>query len=721
MTASAPVSEVLVPVAFDTETALITDVILAPQLVCTTWAVNTPARAEGIFKWDGEGCAALGTHGDPVATIAGWFTHAMPIGHNTAFDTVVLVNAYPALISIIFDAYERGVVRDTGIRDKLLNNALGKFRWDRRPNGDTKRVNYFLSDCADRWLGYKLAKGEDTWRLRYIELHGVPLGQWPRAAIDYAISDARATVDIHEGQERFRRDFFRHHGLDPLINEADQCRAAFALQLTGAWGMRVMPHKIGELAAKLQEESDEIRTILTMEAIDEVEASHADCEHDGCVVCAMLAEIATADLDEPLIRIEHYKAGPKKGEIKKYTKNVEAARARMLAVCGWAALADGTYAPIDPNEYQPLKWTGGGKGKPSVSLDKEACEDSDDPILQGFAEYTKIGGVLNKDVPSMLVGEIHGNFDPLVATGRTSCRGSGVGKKKGMQLQNPSRKAGVRECFGPRDGTDFCFIDLDTAELRAFAQVCINLGIPSRMAQALNAGADPHVILASSLMRISYEEALRRHNEGDPEVTAKRQTAKSANFGFLGGMGWKKFRTYVKAATGKLISEEEAKFLRAVWLQTWPEAKLYFDYISHVTRTSCTIVQHYSGRIRAGGNFSELANTLFQGLIADAIKAAMWRLCRLMYDPTQRSVLFGSRIVNMVHDEFITEVPKAIGHECAQEIQRVVLAETGRYLPDVPPRATPYLSRTWCKRAKPVYDETGRLIPWHIEMLKPAA
>lgn len=687
-------------IAFDTETALITETVIAPPLVCTTWANS---GQQGIFKWNGEGCE----HWGPVVSVLKSFYGETLVGANTAFDTVVHLNAYPELVTLIFQAYEEGRIRDVQIRDKLINNALGCFRWKRAPDGSAERVNYHLTDLTDRWLGYKLSKGEDTWRLRYIELHDVPLPAWPADATGYAIKDARSTLDVHDAQERFDADFHARYGVRVLVNEADQCRAAFALQLIGAWGMKVIPEKAAILAEKLREESEEIRTILTLEDVGTVEKAHEDCEHEGCIVCAMLAEITTNDIPEPLIRIERYKVGARKGEIKKYTKDTEAARARLLAVRARAE-AEGEILP-------PIKMTKGGEdgANPQIALDKEACEDSGDPILQGFAEYTKLGSVLNKDVPSMLVGEIHGSFDPLVATGRTACRGSGVGKKKGMQIQNPSRKAGVRECFGPRDGFDFCFIDLDTAELRAFAQVCINLGIPSRMAQALNAGQDPHLILAATIMGISYEEILARHAAGDPVVAERRQIAKNCNFGFLGGMGWRKFRTYVKANAGIVLTEAEAKYYRAVWLATWPEAKAYFDYHSEVTRTTCTVVQHYSGRIRGGLTFSESANTLFQGLIADAIKAAMWRICRAMYDPSVGSVLYGSRMVNMIHDELICEVPRAVGHECALEIQRIVLEETGKYLPNVPPRASPYLSRYWSKKAFAIKDVNGRYVAWN--------
>lgn len=681
--------------AFDTETGLITDLCYAPPLVCVSHATD---QIKDIFKWNGEGLPPEGVPRDPKPQLRAWLREAL-CGHNTAYDTVVFAANMPELIPDIFEAYERGLVHDTMLRQKLLDIALGCFRWDY--SGETpKRVNYHLIDLTHRHLGYARSKGEDTYRLRYIELYNVPLESWPAAATEYAIEDSADTLAVYNAQERHREAIRAASGLDVLADEASQCRKAFWLQLVSAWGMQVHPEKIATLAKALSDEVLEIRTILSGEPTGAIEIDHRDnCEHEGCLVCEMLAEDAASD--SVLIRRDVKK---KTGEVK-YVRDTAVAGARMLRIAaeqgrevamtrgGTKPKADGTLAP------------------PKVKLDEESCEDSDDPILRGYAHYSKLSTILNKDVHAMLAGEIHGNYDSLVATGRTSCRGQGKGK--GMNLQNPPRKGGVRECFAPRAGMTYCFIDLDIAELRAVAQVCINLGIHSRLAEALNAGQDPHLILAAMIMGISYEDAVTKYKAGDMSVTDARQIAKSCNFGFAGGMGAKKFRTYLKANSGRVVSLEEAQFYRNAWLSTWPEFHAYFAYHASLVEANRPLVQHYSGRVRSNLTFSEACNTEFQGLIADAMAAAGWRVARMMYDVTRGNVLFGSRMVNFVHDELICEVPEAIAHECAQEIQRIVLEEVGRFLPNVPPKATPYLANTWSKKAKPVYDN-GRLVPWQM-------
>jgi hypothetical protein len=474
--------------------------------------------------------------------------------------------------------------------------------------------------------------------------------------------------------------------------------------LCSVWGLKVATDKVETLARGVISERDQIREML---------------------------------LEAGLLKTKKVK---KTGLIK-YTRDTKAAGARMLDACGWQVSGsyvneDGkavpVYSPIDPSDPEtlPLKYTAKG----GICLNEEACEDTWDPVLESYAKYTALENVLGKDVKKLITGEIHGEFDSLVASGRTSCRG--------FNTQNLRRKGGTRECFVPRDGYDFCLIDLDTAELRAFAQVCLSWGIGSRMAEVMNAGRDVHCELGSELANIDYATFLAGK---DSVYYDYRQTAKNSNFGLIGGMRSKRFTSLVLsglktkfyeikhdqrlsssdreqalARVQVLISQttvEHMTHVREVWARTWPEAPIYLALIEKLCRRGqlATMQQLWSNRLRGGLRYSEAANTMFQGLIADAIKAAGWEIAKRMYDARHKSVLFGSRIVNVPHDEIIAEVPTAIAHECAEEVRKLFLGVVGRYLPDVPPRATPVLARYWSKSAFPVKDASGRLIPWNGE------
>jgi hypothetical protein len=424
-----------------------------------------------------------------------------------------------------------------------------------------------------------------------------------------------------------------------LVDQDAQVRAGWWLQLASAWGMHVDAASVARLEAEVRGEYDSLRDYL---------------------------------IDCGLVRTTT------KGPV----RNTKVAAARMVEVC--------------TERGELVKQTAKG----GVCLNAEACEDSQDPVLEAYAEYSAWGNVLAKDLPALRSGEIHGRFESLVASGRTACRG--------FNLQNLRREGGTRECFTPRDGFDLCMIDLDTAELRAVAQVCLNLGLGSRMANEINAGRDVHCILASEITGAAYETVHAGKDE-DP-WKGERQLAKHANFGLWGGMGLRRFQALIKHMTGRVLEPAHVKWIRDSWLRAWPEAGAYLDYHARLCASGPAYVeQEYSHRIRGGLRYSEACNTRFQGLIADAMKAAGYELAREMY--TGGSILSGSRIINFPHDEFIAEVPSHIGHECAMRIHEIVITVVGRYLPDVPPTATPCLARRWSKHAKPIWVD-GRLVPW---------
>lgn len=656
--------------AADTETFLIRPDCVAPALVCISWAAGQMA---GIFKHDGDGLA--GPEGTappphPRDMVAAWLRSFHTAWHNGAYDLGVVAAQWPDLIPEIFDALEAGRVHDTMLREKLRDIALGEFRWRTLPDGTHEKKNYHLSDLAARRLGLVLSKGEDTWRLRYGELHGVPLKDWPFEARDYSVKDSTTTLGVFDAQEKERAEILAKYGVDVLHDEPAQVRAAFWMQLMSCWGMPLDQTRVNVLEEAITAERALLETIL---------------------------------IDEGLVRIEYHSPRARdialRGKEKKRTRNAKAAQDYMAMVCAELGVAP--------------KMTGGGKsGIPSICTDAEACEDTGDEVMEAYATYSALGNVLGKDVKAMRgMGRIHARFDSLVETGRTACRG--------FNLQNLRVEGHTRECFVPPPGQVFCLIDLTAAELYAVAQLCVDMFGHSRLAEVLNTGKDPHVMLAATVTRQSYDEILARVKAGDPEAVNHRKVGKHANYGLWGGMGAKRFCALVKRLThGKIIlSESDATALKAAFLETWPEAPLYLGHFAKLCQggRKATIVQRKSLRLRSGLTYSKACNDGFQGLIADLIKDAGFRVSREMYDHTRGSILLGSRIVNMPHDEIISLVPEKTAHECAMRIQEVVLTTGKEWIPDVPPTGEVYLSAYWSKKAKPVHGPDGRLVPWREE------
>jgi DNA polymerase I-like protein with 3'-5' exonuclease and polymerase domains len=272
----------------------------------------------------------------------------------------------------------------------------------------------------------------------------------------------------------------------------------------------------------------------------------------------------------------------------------------------------------------------------------------------------------------------------------------------------------LRQCFRPRKGFVYIQADFDGLELRTLSQVCKTLLGFSHLGDALNAGQDPHLGIASTVLQQPYDSLISRKEE--PVVVNARQVGKVANFGFPGGLGGDKLVYFAKKAYKVTITEQEAWALKRTWFVTWPEMPKYFDLIKKALEVgNGTLEQLFTKRLRGGLLFTNGANTLFQGLGADATHRAGWYLSKACYVERQ-SPLFGSRIVNYPHDEFIIETrdrPEA--HDAAIETKRLMLKGANEFLPDVPAKTTPCLMRVWSKKAKPLYNAQGRLIPWEPE------
>ena len=126
------------------------------------------------------------------------------------------------------------------------------------------------------------------------------------------------------------------------------------------------------------------------------------------------------------------------------------------------------------------------------------------------------------------------------------------------------------------------------------------------------------------------------------------------------------------------------------------------------------VEQLYSGRLRGACEYTQAANTYFQGLGSDASKSALWEVTKRCFGApgTEGLALFGCRPVAFVHDEIIVEAPEEYAHEAAEEIERVMVAAQEELTPDVPAAASPAIMRAWSKKADAVRDASGRLIPW---------
>jgi hypothetical protein len=500
---------------------------------------------------------------------------------------------------------------------------------------------------------------KDTWRLRYGELRNVPIAQWDPGAVHYAKDDATATAAIYLMQETQRAKLKVELGADPLADEFRQARTNLSRYLMSVWGLKTDSAAVDSLERDTHAIFDgiekELRTI-------------------GLVRTAFKKDGTTPSKDDG-------------------TRDTKLAKQRMIEAWVKKGKPDGYYR-TDSDD---------------VSLSEEACDASDDPVLKKYGMFGTQRAVVAKDIPMLRAGcvfPVHTRFDLAASGRRTSSK---------PNVQNPRRLKGVRECFRPRQGYVYAQADVEGLELCTLAQTCIWMFGHSTLAQIINEGKDAHSMVACRILSIDYDTGMKRKKDkADKEFDNARQTGKVANFGMPGGLGAASLVSFAKATYDVDLTEEQARWLKGVWFETLPEMRDYFKCIDSMMGTDGygTIMQHKSMRIRGGVPYTAACNTFFQGLGADAMGDAGWRLSRAQYNEPG-SVMFGSRTVNDVHDEFIVETKDdATAHDVAKGLEQVIVSTLSEWMPDVKISAPPMLMRYWSKEAKAVYDDNGRLIPW---------
>lgn len=229
-------------ISFDLETHLIQPGLLAPPIVCGSAA-------------GGRGGPVLMTKAKSLEYIEYLLKAGETIaGANIAYDFGCIATARPDLLLLIFDAYEEGRIFDVQIacmldliakgcvqEGELLDPRTGSKLKD--PSKGTIASRVSLSVCVDLYLGRKDAKANDEWRLRYAELDGVPMVDWPAEARQYPIDDAVNTLEVAQA--------LRSKG-ENLINLAPQCAAAWAAHLSAMWGMRTNPTRVEAMRVALE-------------------------------------------------------------------------------------------------------------------------------------------------------------------------------------------------------------------------------------------------------------------------------------------------------------------------------------------------------------------------------------------------------------------------------------------------------------------------------------
>lgn len=204
--------------AIDFETYLISADEPIPKLVCLSFA-NEDSQGVIIGEDIHQHLKAL-LKSDTII-----------IAHNMKFEAAVIQKAYPDLIPDLNRKMREGQMYCTKIYEQLIDCL-------RRKRGQ----KYSLADLVAAYFKEDISagkKGDDVWRLRYSELDGIPLSEWPKEAYDYALDDSIWALKLAKTQMNM--------GLDFQLS----VRAEYLLGLMGYTGIETDQSRVDTLESEI--------------------------------------------------------------------------------------------------------------------------------------------------------------------------------------------------------------------------------------------------------------------------------------------------------------------------------------------------------------------------------------------------------------------------------------------------------------------------------------
>lgn len=655
---------------------------------------------------------------------------------NAAYDMACICATWPDFVPLVFQAYADGRVEDVAIRDKMLNLALT----GRIATSMGRQLLYNLADIAYRRIGHQM-EGKDkddpeSWRLRFAELDGLPASEYPAAAVEYALDDVRVLPLVYAAQER---EAERVPLEKPFRAASLSCAADFALYLKTCQGIAVDPKEHARLDAWVRAELSEekLEPLYQSGILRRPQPPRPYLNGCGKMTAGEPASVNTMLLKQIVYEVSQQHEVP-----------------IILTDSGLVAKRKG--------EPFTLK---------HVSTKEEAIESIAllHPALVEYKRRQEFLKIVTTELPRMLGADgrpaqrVHANFDVLKETGRTS---SFAGKLyPSFNGQNVDPRAKTAYVADP--GWVICSVDYSTIELVTLGETILDLAdegvlwyrdgsrvTGSSHADLINAGVDCHAYLGAQMLSLfepgwaqergwtlpsdqmgAYELFLGLQKAGDDGKALYkhwRTFAKPVGLGYPGGLGPTKMAGIARSAYQIQVSVEECSRARDIWHSVHPEMRAYFDWITRSQVMEHPVYQGPDeeedqdesedrywylspmGMLRSNTTYCSAANgRALQTPAAEGAKHALFEISRACYDPTRRSILYGCRPWNFVHDETLAQIPKdAWMHERAHEIARLWREGMERVIKRVKVKAAPALMERWDKRAETVTDENGRVVIW---------
>jgi hypothetical protein len=657
-------------VGFDTETFLIDETGQTPRLVCGTFSMlDTPAQS--LFKNLG-GQAKFDLTQDLLDqtlllnasdTVLKFMECLQMDGtiiaiHNAKFDLLVLLKECPRLLPYIIYGLKSGRIVCTSIAQAMMNATLPTLCRKKTTSLLDSVTDYLQPDHLARLTkikkdGEKAIKeskkggkskeaslfGDEPTNIRtgYGALIDIPHSQWKKEEIDYAKEDALLVKGLFYSQMRKTNALHNQKNIHFLEDLCRQTYADFVLGYASTHTGMMIDESFLTIEDQIlqQREEELVKQLVEMELMVRAKNGKATRKVDRLVE---IFEYVYATLNTP-----------RKDRLLTDTKAI-------------ATHEEATESLIFMMEKSDIDF-------------KEILEK-----LYVLDEYKTV---------SKLRSTYLENFKKAIDTADHRLRfrfngyGAGTGRTTSSEpnLQNLPRSGRVRQCLKAKEGHIFGLCDYSNAEMRTLSQIHLDEGRKSLLAERYQQDPhfDPHLFVSASFCGVTYEQALEYYaDKSHPlykDLKEKRNLAKVLNFGLAGGLGSEAFISYAKGygfKGDKLLKRKDVDKSIKAWKEVYPEMKQYFEARSasipkkdellsktakwHEGTFEACYPYPRSGRYRYCDGYTNGCNAPFQGMASDGAKNALILVFEeCLFDDT--SALFGSRIVNFIHDEIIIEIP----------------------------------------------------------------
>lgn len=653
--------------AFDLETHLRQPGLATPPIVCGSIATDEVASV--LPKAEALRFLALSIV-DPTAHL---------VGANIAFDLATSCAYCPELIDGVFRMLDEGRVHDVAIREALLD--IGRGEMPERGESGEEGQRYSLAMLVDRYLGLDITaekKGGDAWRKRYAELDGTPIERWPWAARVYPMRDAVFTLAVFQAQPDHPN----------LKDEAEQVRAAFALELMSVWGLRTNAERVEALDAAV--ESEWLESLKVFQA-------HGIYRADGTKDMKRLQELVAAAYRRQGVEPPKTKTG-----IATDRDTLTESGDPILERLGRSGRNDKRRTTYLPKLKQGLRvpWN------PSFNVLVSTTRVSSDA-----QQFPQDGGIRECFEPRP--GHCYCSVDYGGLELRTMSQRAiwVLGYSYMAEALNSGRDCHTMAAASFMGGVTY---DDLLPRVQAKEKVAVQFRQLGKIWNfGKGGGMGPGAMVYNA----------RTGKNGETTTAPDGTVYTGVRFCILidgaERCGVHKSEIRVQRKLKMVCSHciDVARRLDRGWLQAWPEQAELFRMASGMTARGARVDVEIPGGqwpiIRGRCGYTQFLNTPFQGLGARVVKAAMWKVTREMLTD-RKSPLFGCHMPLQVHDELVAEMPLDRAPEAADRMAQIMRDTAIEWMPDLGPsiEAEPAISMVLSKSMKTVRDASGRLQLW---------